>query len=45
MGLPKRNWRIAALIALGYPEGKQSRKQKRKSLASLISWNRFGQKP
>lgn len=45
LSVPKRNWRIAALFALGYPAEKPKKEQKRKSLASLISWNRFGAKP
>jgi nitroreductase len=45
LGVPKRNWRIAALFAVGYPAEMPMRARKRRSLASLISWNRFGEGP
>jgi nitroreductase len=44
LGVPKRTWRVAALFAVGYPADKTKQKQKRRSLGSLISWNRFGGK-
>ena len=44
LGVP-RGRRVALLIAVGYPEAKQTRPKRRKSLEQIRSYNRYGKRP